>query len=85
MLRDTKYAQELKEPGVIHWGNEEGRIERLRIKEIDQVEIRFSWWKDGKLVPRPLDLSEQDLLMLMRDAIAKDVFSAEFLLDLRRL
>ena len=85
MLRDTDYAEELNEPGVIQWGIEEGRIERLRIKESDQIEIRFSWWKEGRLIPRPLDLSERDLLNLMQDAIAKGVFSPEFLTGLRGL
>jgi hypothetical protein len=85
MLRDIDYAEELNEPGVIRWGRAEGRIERLRIKESDQIEIRFSWWKDAKLIPRPLDLSEEDLLALTQDAIAKGVFSPEFLAGLRRL
>ena len=78
-MRDTKYARELCEPGVKKWpSGSEGRIERLLIKKSRTEEIRFSWWKDGRLATRPLDLSEEDLVTLFEDAIAKDVFTTEF-------
>lgn len=53
----------------------EARIERLFVKEHSQEVIRFSWWKDGELVPHPLDLREEDLLRLMEEAIDNHVFS----------
>ena len=75
-MRDTEYARELCEPGVMKWpsGGSEARIEKLLIKETGEEEIRFSWWKDGKLAIRPLDLSEHDLITLFSDALAKGVF-----------
>jgi len=33
----------------------DNRIERLFIKEHKQVEIRVSWWPDGRMANRPLD------------------------------
>jgi len=79
-MRDTEYARELCDPGVIKWpsGGSEARIEKLLIKETGEEEIRFSWWKDGKLAIRPLDLSERDLITLFSDALAKEVFSEGF-------
>jgi len=79
-MRSTRYAD------LIAYADIGGhRIERLRIREKDAVEIRFSWWKDGRLVPRPLDLSENDLLDLLRKAIGNEVFDDRFLRDLHTL
>lgn len=85
-MRDTKYAKEVREPGVVKWPlGSEGRIERLLIKKSNEEEIRFSWWKDGKLATRPLDLSEGDLLKLFQDALTNHVFTDKFLTQLREL
>jgi hypothetical protein len=78
-VRDTTYAQELCEPGIQRFpSGSEARIEKLHIKESGEKEIRFSWWKDGKMVPRPLDLSEDDLIALFKDAFDKGVFTDTF-------
>lgn len=77
-MRDTPYARELK-TAEDRFGQ---KIERLYVKEAAREEIRFSWWKDGQLMIRPLDLPEDELLSLMSTAIAKGVFRAEFLLGL---
>jgi hypothetical protein len=86
-MRDTAYATELSEPGAVRWPeiDEEARMERLQVKESGQIEIRFSWWKSGKMAPRPLDLEENQLIALFADAIHKNVFSREFLTGLRQL
>lgn len=60
-------------------------MERLFIKKTSEEEIRFSWWKDGGMTNRPLDLSEKDLLELFEDAIAKGVFGANFKVQLKAL
>ena len=50
-MRDTKYARELREPAVKKWpGGSEGRIERLYVKGTKKEEIRFPWWKNGKII-----------------------------------
>jgi hypothetical protein len=61
------------------------RIERLFVKEFQQEEIRFSWWKDDKIMMRPLDLPEDELLELFRRAIDEGVFRPEFLKALKRV
>ena len=76
-MRDTAYATELATADI-----DGHRIERLHIKEYGQDEIRFSWWPDGKMANRPLDLSEHELLPLLKEAIEKGVFSDDFLRDL---
>jgi len=75
--RDTPYARELASADLNGC-----RIERLYVKGAGQDEIRFSWWKDGNMANRPLDLPEKDLLALFRLAIERGVFSDDFLRDL---
>lgn len=77
-MRNTPYATEIK-TAEDAFGQ---RIERLYIKEHGREEIRFSWWKDGNLMIRPLDLPEGELLPLMRSAISDGVFSDSFICGL---
>ncbi|WP_125940046.1 hypothetical protein [Methylobacterium indicum] len=76
-LRSTRYADEL-----VSAGDEGGRIERIHIHKLGTVEIRFSWWKNGHFQPRPLDVTEDELLPLIQEAIEKGVFSDNFLIAL---
>jgi phosphoglycolate phosphatase-like HAD superfamily hydrolase len=85
IMRDTKYATELCEPGRVQWEDSEGRIERILVKASGQEEIRFSWWKNGTIATRPLDLPEEDLIALMRSAIESGVFTHRFRSELRAL
>lgn len=78
--RKTDYANEIASSGE---GNH--RIERLYVKEQDQVEIRFSWWNNDKMALRPLDLPEHELLQMMKEAIHEGVFTEGFLKDLTGL
>jgi hypothetical protein len=79
-MRETSYAREIASADIGGC-----RIERIHVKEADQEEIRFSWWKDGKFQARPLDLPEDDLLMLFGEAVVKGVFSEEFLTGLQTM
>jgi hypothetical protein len=82
--RSTRYATELTPPGVVTFEDgSEGRIELLHVKKQNQEEIRFSWWRDGRIIPRPLDLPEAKLLDLLKDGFEKGVLSPEFLNKLR--
>jgi hypothetical protein len=86
-LRDTRYARELATaklpsgPG----GNSFVAIERIFVKQAEQVEIRFSGWEGSRMMPRPLDLPEDELLPLMRVALRAGVFSEAFVESLRTL
>lgn len=77
-MRDTEYATEIKTAEV-----NSCRIERLYVKSERQEEIRFSWWPDGKMANRPLDLPEDELLPLMREAMRLGVFTDDFLRGLK--
>jgi hypothetical protein len=86
-LRDTRYARELataKLPSGTG-GNSFVAIERIFVKQAEQVEIRFSWWEGSRMMPRPLDLPEDELLPLVRAAIRAGVFSEAFVESLRTL
>lgn len=76
-MRDTPYATEVATAEV-----DNCRIERLFVKPENQVEIRFSWWPEGNMANRPLDVPEPLLLRLMAEAIRQKVFSDDFLSDL---
>jgi hypothetical protein len=82
-LRNTAYAREIVLPARVPFlGNEEGRMERLFVAREQQEEIRFSWWKDGRIMQRPLDLPETDLLDLLCRGFGT-VLSVSFLTVLR--
>jgi hypothetical protein len=80
-MRETKYAREITSTEEVGGG----RIERIYVKETKQEEIRFSWWRDGRMIPRPLDLPENQLLELIGKAVDNGVFTPSFVEGLRRL
>lgn len=84
-MRDTKYATELATASIALGPQAEARMEKLHIKEKGRDEIRFSWWKENRLIPRPLDVTEDQLFELFEDAIQKGVFSPDFLGRLSQL
>lgn len=88
-LRDTPYATELTSPASIPFqGGSEGRIERLRFKKgpaKGKEGYRFSWWKEGRMIPRPLDATEEELLALLGKALREGVFSGRFASELRKM
>jgi hypothetical protein len=86
-LRDTRYARELATAKLPSGpsGNSFVAIERIFVKQAEQVEIRFSLWEGSRMMPRPLDLPEDELLPLMRVAIHAGVFSEAFVESLRTL
>ena len=72
-LRDTKYATEIARSVLTFPSGDEARIERLLIKSSGSIEIRMSWWKDGRMMMRPLDLGEKDFLRLVAKGIRDGV------------
>jgi hypothetical protein len=84
-MRDTNYAKELATAVINLDSGSEGRIERLLFKKDHQEGIRLSWWRANRMLPRPLDLTEEEFLALFRGALQKAVFSEDFLLKLKAL
>lgn len=77
-LRNSRYATETSRATLALYDGSEARAERLYIKAQDQVEIRYSWWKDGALMPRPLDLSVEAWLALQARAILDGTLPADY-------
>ena len=88
-LRKTPYADEITEPAQIAFPDgSEGRFERLKFKtghSKGNEGYRFSWWKDGRILPRPLDVTEDEFLELMRKALQEEVLSQHALRELRTM
>jgi hypothetical protein len=81
-----KHEEALSDPGVLAFPDgKEARIEKLFARRRGGAEVRFSWWKHDSIMPRPLDLGEDDLILLFKDAIQKNVFTSAFKQALRSL
>jgi len=64
-------------------GNKVGKIERLPIDVDGQEQIRFSVWSQDKMLPRPLSLTEKELVVLVKAAFKEGVLSQQFIGELR--
>ena len=84
-LRETPYAGLIAEGRLSLGDGHEFRIERLHVKGRGSVEIRFSWWKNGALMMRPLDATEDELLNLFNEGIRAGVFTPKFRQRLKQL
>lgn len=73
-MRNTEYAAELASSRL-----GDIRIERLFVKPENQEEIRISWWPEGRMANRPVDVPEKDLVTLLARGIREGVLSAQFL------
>lgn len=80
-MGDTAYARQIKAVA----GPSGETIERIFVKQYQQEEIRLSWWPGGSFVPRPLDVTGDELLPLLSQAIAGGVFTDRFLKDLQTI
>lgn len=89
VIKDTKYCQILNQGKV----NEQPYtycIEKIFIKAEKRNEIRFSLYKSSVLsteryVPRSLDVTEEQLLQLIKESITGGVFSKEFIKGLKEI
>ncbi len=89
VLKDTKYCQILNQGKV---ADEEYTycIEKVFIKAVKRDEIRFSLYKDTiksteRYIPRSLDVTEEQLLQLIKESITTGVFSKEFIKHLSQV
>ncbi|MBI4497134.1 MAG: hypothetical protein HY689_04445 [Chloroflexi bacterium] len=81
-LRQTRYADLCAEARLSIAPDEEVRAERQWVKGSAEEQIRLSWWKHGRMVPRPASLSEAQLVALLERGIAEGVFTPFFLRQL---
>ncbi|MBK5241683.1 hypothetical protein [Clostridium sp.] len=89
IIKETKYCQILNQGKL---ADEEYTycIEKIFIKDKKRDEIRFSLYKDTikskeRYVPRSLDVTEEQLLQLMKEALSGAVFSKEFVKSLAEI
>ncbi len=89
VIKETNYCQILNQ-GKITDEEYIYCIEKIFIKAIKRDEIRFSLYKDTirsaeRYIPRSLDVTEQQLLQLINEAIQEEVFSKDFLKKLSQI
>lgn len=89
IIKETKYCQILNQ-GKLPDNEYTYCIEKIFIKAIKRDEIRFSLYKDTirsaeRYIPRSLDVTEEQLLELINEAIKEGVFSKEFLKSLSNI
>ncbi len=81
-LRKTAYAELCADARLELGGGAEVRLERLWVKGRAEETMRLSWWKNGRMVPRPADLSEAQLITLIERGINGKVLTPFFLRQL---
>lgn len=88
VLKKTKYCDLLAQ-GTTQEGIDVSAVERIRIHELNREEIRFAWYKlNGdslRFQLRPLDLTEEELLELLKDGVKEGVFSDDFRHKLKKV
>lgn len=88
-FNDTDYCR-FYASGSFFGDNVRCSIEQIFIKDLDRREIRFGYYKKNKngnyqLVTRPLDVTEDEFIIMFRDAIENGVFSMIFLIALKTI
>ena len=89
IIKETNYCQIMSQGKV----TDEGYtycIEKIFIKAIKRNEIRFSLYKDTirsaeRYIPRSLDVTEEQLLQLIKESIKEAVFSKDFIKKLSQI
>lgn len=89
IIKETKYCQILSQ-GKVADEDYTYSIEKIFIKSIKRDEIRFSLYKDTirsaeRYIPRSLDVTEEQLLQLIKESITAVVFSKEFIKNLSQI
>ena len=83
VIKETKYCQVYKAVSIID-DDYYSSIEKIKVKSKNREEVRFELYKDTfkmerQFIPRCLDLTEKQLLELIRKAIEGKIFSDEFI------
>ena len=83
IIKETKYCK-IKSQGKVGEGEYTYSIEKIYIKELNRDEVRFFVYKvtrrgDETYIPRSLDVTELELIELIKESISRKVFSEGFI------
>ena len=81
--KETKYCKIINQ-GKVGEGEYTYSIEKIYIKELKRDEVRFCVYKvtrrgDETYIPRSLDVTELELIELIKESISRKVFSEGFI------
>ena len=88
IIKETKYCKIINQ-GKVGEGEYTYSIEKIYIKELKRDEVRFCVYKatrrgDETYIPRSLDVTELELIELVKESIREKVFSDEFIQMLKQ-
>lgn len=88
IIKETKYCKIMNQ-GKVGDGEYTYSIEKIYIKELKREEVRFCVYKatrrgDETYIPRSLDVTELELIKLIKESIKNKVFSEEFITMLKQ-
>ena len=83
IIKETKYCK-IRNQVKVGAGEYTYSIEKIYIKELKRDEVRFCVYKatrrgDETYIPRSLDVTELELIELIKKSIREKVFSEEFI------
>ena len=83
VIKETKYCKIISQVKVGE-GEYTYSIEKIYIKELKRDEVRFCVYKvtrrgDETYIPRSLDVTELELIELIKESISRKVFSEGFI------
>ena len=83
VIKETKYCKIISQ-GKVGEGEYTYSIEKIYNKELKRDEVRFCVYKvtrrgDEAYIPRSLDVTELELIELIKKSIREKVFSEEFI------
>ena len=83
VIKETKYCKMISQ-GKVGEGEYTYSIEKIYIKELKRDEVRFCVYKvtrrgDETYIPRSLDVTELELIELIKESISRKVFSEGFI------
>ena len=83
IIKETKYCK-IRNQVKVGAGEYTYSIEKIYIKELKRDEVRFCVYKvtrrgDETYIPRSLDVTELELIELIKESISRKVFSEGFI------
>lgn len=81
-LRKTKYAELCAQSVLDLDDGTEIRFERIWVKSRQEELLRWTWWKGGRMVPRPVEMSEAQILECLEKGLDTGLLSSFFLRQL---